>query len=51
MFHLIEQQIAHAVEALLRQEFDIQTAVVVEQPRQPQFGEIALPLAFQLARE
>ncbi len=51
MFHLIEQEIAKSVQALLRREFGVDSAVVVEQPRQPQFGEIALPIAFQLARE
>ncbi|MCW5963744.1 MAG: arginine--tRNA ligase [Bryobacterales bacterium] len=51
MFHLIEQQIAETVQSLLRREFNMDSAVVVEQPRQPQFGEIALPVAFQLARE
>jgi arginyl-tRNA synthetase len=51
VFQLIEKQIAQAVELLLRNEFDVRVAVVVEQPKQPQFGELALPVAFQLARE
>ncbi|MCU0226282.1 MAG: arginine--tRNA ligase [Bryobacterales bacterium] len=50
MFHLIEQQIAEAVDGLLRAEFGVASTVVVEQPRQAQFGEVALPVAFQLAR-
>ena len=50
VFHLIEQQIERAVDATLRHEFHVEVPVVVEQPRQPQFGEIALPVAFQLAR-
>lgn len=51
VFHLIEKQIAGAVEAVLQREFNVQVPVVVEQPRQPQFGELALPVAFQLAKE
>lgn len=51
MFHLIEQQIAEVVEALVRRDFGVECPVVVEQPRQAQFGELALPVAFQLARE
>ncbi len=50
MFHLIEQEIAEAVQGLLRQEFGVESGVVVEQPRQAEFGEVALPVAFQLAR-
>lgn len=50
VFHRIEQQIEEAVAATLRQEFEVDVPVVVEQPRQSQFGEIALPVAFSLAR-
>jgi arginyl-tRNA synthetase len=51
VFHQIEKQIADTVEAVLRRDFDVSVPVVVEQPRQPQFGELAVPVAFQLARE
>ncbi len=50
VFHRIEQQIEQAVRDALRQDFDVDVPVVVEQPRQSQFGEIALPVAFSLAR-
>ncbi len=50
VFHRIEQQIEQAVRDALRRDFEIDAPVVVEQPRQPQFGEIALPVAFSLAR-
>lgn len=35
---------------MLRRDFELDVPVVVEQPRQSQFGEIALPAAFSLAR-
>ena len=50
VFHRIEQQIEQAVRDALRHDFDVDVPVVVEQPRQSQFGEIALPVAFSLAR-
>ena len=51
VFHRIEQQIAQTVREALRRDLGSDVPVVVEQPRQSQFGEIALPAAFSLARE
>lgn len=50
VFHRIEQQIEQAVREALRRDFNADVPVVVEQPRQSQFGEMALPVAFSLAR-
>jgi arginyl-tRNA synthetase len=50
VFHRIEQQIEQAVTAVLREHFQTDVPVILEQPRQPQFGEVALPAAFTLAR-
>ncbi len=50
MFHNLEKQIQAVFQARLREHFDITTEIVIEQPKQASFGEIALPVAFQLAR-
>jgi arginyl-tRNA synthetase len=51
VFHSIEKSIQDAVSAHLKTRFQTDAAVSIEQPRQPQFGEMALPVAFQLARQ
>ena len=51
MFHSIEKQVADAFRAHIQIRYGIDLAVAVEQPRQSDFGEIALPAAFQLARQ
>jgi arginyl-tRNA synthetase len=50
VFHLFEQQIERAVTSALRDHFQAEIPVILEQPRQSQFGEVALPAAFTLAR-
>lgn len=37
--------------AHVAQKYQVETTVGVEQPKQPDFGELALPIAFQLARQ
>src|SRR5579863_4226248 len=51
MFHLLEKRIADAFAARIESLYGLKTAVQTEQPKQPSFGEIAVPAAFQLARE
>jgi arginyl-tRNA synthetase len=51
VFHLIEKQLQEAVSSHLRTRYGYDGAVAVEMPKQPEFGELALPAAFQLARQ
>lgn len=51
MFEKIEAALAEAVERELAAKFDLTVKVTVEQPKQSSFGELALPVAFQLARQ
>ena len=51
MFHSIEKQVAGAFRAHILIRYGIELAVNVEQPRQSEFGEIAVPAAFQLAKQ
>jgi arginyl-tRNA synthetase len=51
VFHSIERQIASAFRAHIQIRYGIDLAVALEQPRQSDFGEIAAPAAFQLAKQ
>ncbi len=51
MFHSIEKQVARAFHAHLLARYGVDLAVAVEQPRQSEFGELAVPVAFQLAKQ
>ena len=51
MFHSIEKQVAGAFRAHILIRYGIELAVNIEQPRQSDFGEIAVPAAFQLAKQ
>src|SRR5690242_16709607 len=51
MFQEIESKISAAVEQQLASKFNVNVKVTLEQPKQPSFGELAIPLAFQLARD
>lgn len=51
MFHFFEKQVAAAFQAHIQIRYGIDLAVTVEQPRQSDFGEIAVPAAFQLAKQ
>ena len=50
MFHILEKQIHAAFRQALRTRFDLDPEFGLEQPRQSSFGEIAVPVAFQLAK-
>jgi arginyl-tRNA synthetase len=47
LFHLIEKKISE----LLRARFGADIPVALEQPKQSSFGELAIPVAFHLARQ
>jgi arginyl-tRNA synthetase len=51
VFHSIEKQIASAFHAHIQVRYGIDLAVAIEQPRQSDFGEMAVPAAFQLAKQ
>jgi arginyl-tRNA synthetase len=51
MFPILEKRIAEAISARIRALYGVETQVQIEQPKQSSFGELALPAAFQLARQ
>ena len=51
MFHSIEKQVADAFHAHILVRYGVDLSVAIEQPRQSDFGEIAVPAAFQLAKQ
>ena len=51
MFRQIEEALTRAVSAHLQARYGADIPVLVEQPKQTSFGELALPAAFQLARQ
>jgi arginyl-tRNA synthetase len=51
VFHSIEQQVAGAFRAHILIRYGLEVAVNVEQPRQSEFGEMAVAIAFQLAKQ
>jgi arginyl-tRNA synthetase len=51
MFHILEKRIAEAISARIQSLYAIEAPVQIEQPKQSSFGELALPAAFQLARQ
>ena len=51
MFHLIENRIQQAFHKHIQARYGIDLAVAIEQPRQSDYGEIAVPAAFQLAKQ
>ncbi|MBZ5604140.1 MAG: arginine--tRNA ligase [Acidobacteriia bacterium] len=51
MFHILEKRIAAAVSSRIASLYNLTTPVQTEQPKQAGFGEVAVPAAFQLARE
>jgi arginyl-tRNA synthetase len=51
MFHLLETRIAEAFSSRITSLYGLTVPVQTEQPKQPSFGEISVPAAFQLARQ
>ena len=51
MFHLLEKRVQEAFHHHIQARYGLDLAIAIEQPKQPDFGEIALPVAFQLAKQ
>jgi arginyl-tRNA synthetase len=51
VFQEIEQRISSAVESYLSGQLGLSSRAALEQPKQSTFGELAIPVAFQLARQ
>jgi len=51
VYHSIEKQVAGALRAHILIRYGVELAVAIEQPRQSEFGEMAVPAAFQLAKQ
>ena len=51
MFHLLEKRVQEAFHHHIQARYALDLAVAIEQPKQPDFGELALPVAFQLAKQ
>jgi arginyl-tRNA synthetase len=51
VFQELEQRISSAVESCLAAQFGLTARIALEQPKQSSFGELAIPVAFQLARQ
>ncbi len=51
MFQQIETNLSTAIRQQVSEEFGLEVKVTLEQPRQSSFGELAIPTAFQLARQ
>jgi len=51
MFEDIESTVTAAIEQQLAAKFNLDIKVTLEQPKQSSFGELAIPVAFQLARQ
>ena len=51
MFHFIEKKISERVSAYVAAKYGVQAHSVLEQPKQSSFGELAIPVAFHLARQ
>lgn len=50
VFHQIEKNLQEVVSLHVRKRYGYEGPVTIEQPKQPEFGELAVPIAFQLAR-
>ena len=51
MFNRLERTIAARITAHVRETYGAEVPVMFEQPKQSSFGELAIPVAFQLARQ
>lgn len=51
MFHSIEKQVSRAFRAHIQARYGVDVSIVVEQPKQSDLGEMAVPAAFQLAKQ
>ena len=51
MFHLLEKRLQQAFQSHIAIRYGVDAQIAIEQPKQPEFGELAVPLAFQLAKQ
>jgi len=51
VFEELERNLATALESILAERFGLNMKVALEQPKQTSFGELAVPVAFQLAKQ
>jgi arginyl-tRNA synthetase len=51
VFHSIEKKISTRVAEFVRTKYGVEGASALEQPKQSSFGELAIPVAFHLARQ
>ncbi|HVX66856.1 MAG TPA: arginine--tRNA ligase [Bryobacteraceae bacterium] len=51
MFHQFEVLLQERISEYVRIRYGVEAPVAIEQPKDARFGELALPVAFQLARE
>jgi len=51
VFHLLEKRVQEAFHQHIQARYGIDLQIAIEQPKQAEFGEIAVPAAFQLARQ
>ncbi|MCC6394557.1 MAG: arginine--tRNA ligase [Bryobacterales bacterium] len=51
MFHVFENRIRSAFATFIQARYGAGAPVLIEQPKQASFGELALPIAFQLAKQ
>ncbi|HVP47419.1 MAG TPA: arginine--tRNA ligase [Bryobacteraceae bacterium] len=51
MFHLLEKRVQETFHHHILARYGIDLAIAIEQPKQAEFGELAVPAAFQLAKQ
>jgi arginyl-tRNA synthetase len=51
VFHSIEKKVSSAFRAHIQARYGVDLSIAIEQPRQSSFGEMAVPAAFQLAKQ
>jgi len=51
VFHLLQKQLQQLVSSHVQARYGVDVPVALEEPRQASFGELALPVAFALARQ
>ena len=51
MFHILEKRVQEAFQNHINVRYGIDLPIAIEQPKQAEFGELALPAAFQLAKQ
>jgi len=51
VFHLLEKRVQETFHQHIQARYGIDLAIAIEQPKQAEFGELAIPAAFQLAKQ